>query len=95
MEKAACVFDLLKPDKIDENMTMGLVPSFSDSIYQSVAGSIDPDERILFITAPQLESGEYCTQYQPTDEILNETNDYGAWFARGVLVEPFRIRYCD
>lgn len=76
-------FDLLKPDKIDENMTMGLVLSFSDSIYQSVAGSIDPDERILFITAPQLESGEYCTQYQPTDEILNETNDYGAWFARG------------
>lgn len=37
----------------------------------------------MFITAPQLESGEYCTQYQPTDEILNETNDYGAWFARG------------
>lgn len=76
-------FDLLKPDNDGENMVMGIVPSFSNSLYQSVAGSVDPDERMLFITAPQLESGEYCTQYQPTDDILNETDDYGAWFARG------------
>lgn len=76
-------FDLLEPDKDGENMIIGLAPSFSNSLYQSVAGSIDPDERVLFITAPQLESGEYCTQYQPTDDILDETNDYGAWFSRG------------
>lgn len=76
-------FDLLKPDKDGEDMVMGIVPSFSNSLYQSVAGSVDPDERVLFITAPQLESGEYCTQYQPTDDILDETDDYGAWFARG------------
>lgn len=76
-------FDLLKPDQTTDNMIMGLVPSFSNSLYQSVAGSIDPDEQELYITAPQLEAGEYCTQYQPTDDILNETDDYGAWFARG------------
>ena len=76
-------FDLLKPDKELEDLLISITPSFSNSLYQSVAGSIDPDEQQLFITAPQLEPGEYCTQYQPTDDILNETDDYGAWFARG------------
>lgn len=76
-------FDLLKPDKELEDLLISLTPSFSNSLYQSVAGSIDPDEQQLFITAPQLEPGEYCTQYQPTDDILDETDDYGAWFARG------------
>lgn len=76
-------FDLLAPEKDTEDLLISLVPTFSNSIYQSVAGSSNPDEQVLFLTAPQLEAGEYCTQYQPTDDILNETNDYGAWFARG------------
>ena len=38
--------------------------------------------QILF-TAPQLEFGEYATQYQPTDDVLNYTEEYGAWFNRG------------
>lgn len=76
-------FDLIQPDIANEDMKMGLVPSFSDSIYQTSAGADGLDEQVLFITAPQLEAGEYCTQYQPTDDILNETDDYGAWFARG------------
>lgn len=76
-------FDLLKPDSDTEEMCISLTPTFSNSIYQSVAGSIDPDEQELYFTAPQLETGEYCTQYQPTDDILDETDDYGAWFARG------------
>lgn len=76
-------FDLLKPDSESEAMRISLTPTFSNSIYQSVAGSIDPDEQELYFTAPQLETGEYCTQYQPTDDILDETDDYGAWFARG------------
>ncbi|WP_438590148.1 hypothetical protein [Duncaniella muris] len=76
-------FDLLKPDKELEDLLISITPSFSNSLYQSGAGSIDPDEQQLFITAPQLEPGEYCTQYQPTDDILDETDDYGAWFARG------------
>lgn len=39
-------------------------------------------ESLLF-AAPQLESGERSTMYQPTDASLNDTNDYGAWFNRG------------
>lgn len=76
-------FDLLKPDKDTEEMQLSLQMTFSESLYQSVAGSISDDEAVVFFTAPQLEAGEYCTQYQPTDGILDETEDYGAWFARG------------
>lgn len=31
----------------------------------------------------QLEAGERPTLYQPTDEVLTETDEYGAWFSRG------------
>lgn len=31
----------------------------------------------------QLEAGERPTLYQPTDEVLRETDEYGAWFSRG------------
>lgn len=37
----------------------------------------------LLLTAPQLESGENISQYQPTDEKLSYVEDYGAWFNRG------------
>lgn len=37
----------------------------------------------LYVTAPQLESGENASQYQPTDGKLNYTEDYGAWFNKG------------
>lgn len=37
----------------------------------------------LFLTAPQLESGENVSQYQPTDEHLSYVEDYGAWFNKG------------
>lgn len=63
-------FDLLSPEK-SEGMTISLVSALSN------AGSS------IYIVAPQLELGEIATQYQPTDSILNETNDYGAWFNRG------------
>lgn len=33
--------------------------------------------------APQLERGDMQTAYQPTDGRLDETDDYGVWFARG------------
>ena len=41
------------------------------------------DVPILHWTAPQLESGSTVTQYQPTDDTLNYTEEYGAWFSRG------------
>lgn len=34
-------------------------------------------------SSPQLESGINVTQYQPTDDVLNDTDEYGAWFSRG------------
>lgn len=37
----------------------------------------------LLVTAPQLEAGTRPTQYQPTDEKLNYTEEYGAWFNQG------------
>ncbi len=76
-------FDLLKPLSADEQLLISLSPSFSNSFFQSVSEISSSDIQELFITAPQLEAGEICTQYQPTDDILDETNDYGAWFARG------------
>lgn len=36
-----------------------------------------------FFSAPQLEKGDVPTLYQPTDDTLNETDEYGAWFCRG------------
>lgn len=41
------------------------------------------DEAVFCISSPQLEAGESVTQYQPTDDVLNFTEDYGAWFNRG------------
>lgn len=34
-------------------------------------------------TSPQLEAGSSPTLYQATDEVLNITDEYGAWFNRG------------
>lgn len=46
-------------------------------------GNADGKSYFLF-TAPQLEKGEKATQYQPTDDTIDSTNeDYGAWFDRG------------
>lgn len=47
------------------------------------ADTLVADEQVIYITSPQLEKGEVLTQYQPTDERLNYTDDYGAWFDRG------------
>lgn len=41
------------------------------------------DANELLFSSPQLEAGSIATQYQPTDETLNYTEDYGAWFDRG------------
>ena len=49
------------------------------SIYSKFT---EPDQCVYF-TAPQLESGNTVTQYQPTDDIVCYSEDYGAWFSRG------------
>lgn len=63
-------FELQGPQK-SEGLTISLAPSLSTS------------GAYVYFVAPQLELGDIATQYQPTDSILNETNDYGAWFNRG------------
>lgn len=40
-------------------------------------------EGIVYLSAPQLEEGVAVTQYQPTDEVVKFSEDYGAWFSRG------------
>ena len=63
-------FELQSPQENDD-LTISLLPEL-----------VDPSAYIYFV-APQLESGNTATQYQPTDDVLRETNDYGAWFNRG------------
>ena len=46
-----------------------------------LAGSLD--DMSMYFTSPQLESGDMVTQYQATDDILNYTDEYGAWFSQG------------
>lgn len=77
-------FDLLIGDNKESDLILKLSPTFTASIYESVDPSIpNPDSSIFYFTAPQLESGDKATQYQATDETLNETGEYGAWFNRG------------
>lgn len=37
----------------------------------------------FYFASPQLERGGKPTFYQPTDEVLRDTDEYGAWFSRG------------
>lgn len=37
----------------------------------------------LLFTSPQLEAGNKASLYQATDNVLDETDTYGAWFSRG------------
>lgn len=41
------------------------------------------DIETIYLSSPQLEFGERATLYQATDEVLDDTDDYGAWFNRG------------
>lgn len=63
----------------DENLLLSINPVF----YEASQDELETVERIIYFTAPQLESGKIQTQYQPTDDVLTFTDDYGAWFNRG------------
>lgn len=67
-----------------ESLLIKLSPTFTKSDYQSSgSGEQNPDKKIFYFTSPQLELGDVITQYQATDDTLNTTNEYGAWFNRG------------
>lgn len=77
-------FDILKSEVKSESLIFKLAPAFVESEYERIsADESNSDEAVLYFTAPQLESGDAVTQYQATDETLNPTTDYGAWFSRG------------
>lgn len=65
-------FEIQQPET-DGVLTLGIVPTYENTKVTNM----------LLFSAPQLESGDTVTQYQPTDSILNYTDEYGAWFSRG------------
>lgn len=67
-QRQTITIDLLAPHEMGEHLTFQIA---------SVTG------RSVLFAAPQLESGRIASQYQPTDDVLNYTDDYGAWFNRG------------
>ena len=77
-------FNILQSETDGEDLLIGLAPTFAKSEYESVSSEEDnPNEKVLYFAAPQLESGNSVTQYQATDDTLNQTTEYGAWFNRG------------
>lgn len=67
-------FELQAPTYDTDKLMIGLVPTFTVG---------DDETGVAYFTSPQLEAGAIVTQYQPTDSVLNYTEDYGAWFNRG------------
>lgn len=53
--------------------------SSNDALYMRIQSGVPT----LLLTAPQLECGENASMYQPTDEQLSYTEDYGAWLCKG------------
>lgn len=77
-------YDILQSETKDEPLLIKLTPTFTKSEYEEVDSSeSSPNTKSLYITAFQLESGDAVTQYQATDDTLNPTTEYGAWFNRG------------
>lgn len=74
-ERKSVTFELY--GGVDDNtpLLISLAPTFE--------GDEDGAEELVYLSAPQLEEGKTVTQYQPTDEVVKFSEDYGAWFSRG------------
>lgn len=72
------VFDILPPLASDDPLFLSLTP-----VFESNADLLPNGANRVHFAAPQLEQGDHVTQYQPTDDILNYNDDYGAWFSQG------------
>jgi hypothetical protein len=77
---------------IAENpMMISMYTSFSSAVSDTISedeeviqrDSLIEYEEVILLSSPQLESGLVATQYQPTDDVIFDTDDYGAWFSRG------------
>lgn len=69
--RCKATFELQSPASDGDKLMLGLSPTFTSKNGK------------FYFASPQLESGDIVTQYQPTDAVLNYTDDYGAWFNRG------------
>ncbi len=78
-------FELKEPSGASEAMLITISPVFDAPNNDTISGGtvVVMDSNTLLFTSPQLESGAEASQYQPTDDTLDYTEDYGAWFARG------------
>lgn len=70
-------FKLQEPTNMAGELLLKISPTFKKPEGE------DDEKAALYITAPQLESGQQVTQYQPTDNTLVYNEDYGAWFSMG------------
>ncbi len=78
-------FEIMPPNGSADACIIAISPTFGSPQIDGINGEEQPlqDQNIFLFSAPQLEKGQEATQYQPTDSILNQTEDYGAWFSRG------------
>lgn len=74
-ERKHVAFELYGGADDNAPLLITLAPTFE--------GDEEGTEEIVYLSAPQLEEGVTVTQYQPTDEIVKFSEDYGAWFSRG------------
>lgn len=74
-ERKHIAFELYGGADDNTPLLITLAPTFE--------GDEEGAEEIVYLSAPQLEEGVTVTQYQPTDEIVKFSEDYGAWFSRG------------
>ena len=80
-----------QPDAMDNPMMITMYTSFSSAVSDQISEDEDIVRRdslieydeVILLSSPQLESGLVATQYQPTDDVIYDTDDYGAWFNRG------------
>lgn len=75
-ERKSVAFELYGDTDENTPLLISLAPTFESS-------GDDAEEAVVYLSAPQLEEGTTVTQYQPTDEIVKFSDDYGAWFSRG------------
>lgn len=67
----------------DKPFTSGLCFTY-ETVFDAISTDTgDETANMFFYVAPQLESGENATQYQATDNVIADTDEYGAWFCRG------------
>jgi hypothetical protein len=76
-KRYSCTFKLQAA--ADTDLQFSIVPNY-ETASSSESGIYTAE---IAIAAPQLESGEYVTQYQPTDATVVPSDDYGAWFSKG------------